>query len=550
MMSQTSIEHLFQLTLPDRGSTGTAPGQADRPTFGHHLFEAAETARSEASRDIDLRDRVSAYPPPDDQNPAADFNSNEPSSSRSELPPQECGACGKANNPAACCGEDSTHSDDSTFAEPADGLAYGADGDDQQPGEAGVDDDEPAEYAVANVSPGTERATTPELGEIAAEDATGNNGGTTKDVAETDPSHPRQCQPMSPSTANSVTRVAAGFATTGNSSQVTHTGEHIPSTLPHANNENAGRAIEASTDAVSTASPKDGKSQRTKQRITASDGDTTSGGENTKSIDAVQVKSERASAAARTSKERGKPADDSRDRSNSGVDSRSVPRKEATAIENASAPTAVQPIQVSVNGSTSKANLDGESAHRTKHAVTAKSETLLQSAMRSSAHGIGRRERSDSAEDTPRIDAARFVSRVSKAIQTAHERGGTLQLRLSPPELGTMRLELSIDNGAMTAALETENPVARQVLLDHLPSLRERLAEQNIRIERFDVDVRQDASGGQADARASQHEHREQGPKHTTPRHTPNRAPDGDDVKPRPAASSHRATKDGINLLA
>jgi flagellar hook-length control protein FliK len=303
-------------------------------------------------------------------------------------------------------------------------------------------------------------------------------------------------------------------------------------------------------DSVSTARPKDGKSQRTKQGITAGNGETSSGGENTKLIDAVPVKSERASAAARTSKERAKPADDSRDRSNSGIDSRSVPRNEATPIANSSAPAAVQPIQPSANGSTSNTNLDGESAHRTKHAVTAKSETLLQSAMRSSAHGIGRRERSDDADDTPRIDAARFVGRVSKAIQTAHERGGTLQLRLSPPELGTIRLELSIENGAMTAALETENPVARQVLLDHLPSLRERLAEQNIRIERFDVDVRQDASGGQADARASQHEHREQGPKHTTPRPTPNRAPDGDDVKPRPAASSHRATKDGINLLA
>jgi flagellar hook-length control protein FliK len=303
-------------------------------------------------------------------------------------------------------------------------------------------------------------------------------------------------------------------------------------------------------DAVSTGSPKDGKSQRTKQGITAGNGDTGSGGENTKLIDAVPAKLERASAAARASKERAKSADDLQDRSNNGIDSRSVPRHEATAIANASALTAVQPIQVSATGSTSKTNLDGELAHGALHAVTAKSESLLQSAMRSSAHGIGRRERSDAAEDAPRIDAARFVSRVSKAIQTAQERGGTLQLRLSPPELGTMRLELSIENGAMTAALETENSVARQVLLDHLPSLRERLAEQNIRIERFDVDVRQDASDGQADARASQHEHREQGSKHTVARHTPNRAPEGDDVKHRSAASSHLTTKDGINLLA
>ncbi len=92
--------------------------------------------------------------------------------------------------------------------------------------------------------------------------------------------------------------------------------------------------------------------------------------------------------------------------------------------------------------------------------------------------------------DLPRVDAARFVGRVAKAVQTAQERGGLVQLRLSPPELGSLRLELSMQNGVMTAAVETETPAARQILLDHLPALRERLAEQNIRIERFDVDVR------------------------------------------------------------
>jgi flagellar hook-length control protein FliK len=114
---------------------------------------------------------------------------------------------------------------------------------------------------------------------------------------------------------------------------------------------------------------------------------------------------------------------------------------------------------------------------------------------RGAAGGTRGGNRAGQTESTPVVDPARFVSRVARAVQTAHERGGPLQLRLSPPELGALRLELSVDRGALTAKIETENSNARQVLLDNLPALRDRLADQNIKVERFDVDVRRDPSG-------------------------------------------------------
>src|SRR5204862_830526 len=58
--------------------------------------------------------------------------------------------------------------------------------------------------------------------------------------------------------------------------------------------------------------------------------------------------------------------------------------------------------------------------------------------------GAGRGNQSASSGDAPAVDPARFVGRVAKAFQTAHDRGGTLQLRLSPPELGSLRLELTV----------------------------------------------------------------------------------------------------------
>jgi flagellar hook-length control protein FliK len=75
------------------------------------------------------------------------------------------------------------------------------------------------------------------------------------------------------------------------------------------------------------------------------------------------------------------------------------------------------------------------------------------------------------------------------------DQGGQLRLRLSPPELGALRLDVSVRDGALSARLEAETPAARAVLLDNLPALRDRLAEQQIRLERFDVDLMDQPQG-------------------------------------------------------
>jgi flagellar hook-length control protein FliK len=93
------------------------------------------------------------------------------------------------------------------------------------------------------------------------------------------------------------------------------------------------------------------------------------------------------------------------------------------------------------------------------------------------------------------VDAARFVGRVEGAVRAAHQRDGRVQVRLSPPELGALRIELTIQNGVISARLEAETPAARNLLLDNLPALRDRLAQQDVRIDQFDVDVRRDSSG-------------------------------------------------------
>ena len=97
---------------------------------------------------------------------------------------------------------------------------------------------------------------------------------------------------------------------------------------------------------------------------------------------------------------------------------------------------------------------------------------------------------------TDQVDRARFVQRVARAFQAAEDGGGQIRLRLNPPELGALRMELTVRDGIMTARLEAETPQARNMLLENLPALRERMQEQNIKIERFDVDLMNQSSGG------------------------------------------------------
>jgi flagellar hook-length control protein FliK len=97
------------------------------------------------------------------------------------------------------------------------------------------------------------------------------------------------------------------------------------------------------------------------------------------------------------------------------------------------------------------------------------------------------------------FDATRVLNRVARAFAAAQDRDGELHLRLSPPELGAMKLEIRIQDGAMVAHMHTETEAARTAIIENLPALRERLNEQGVRIERFDVDLMQRQAGGSPD---------------------------------------------------
>jgi flagellar hook-length control protein FliK len=146
----------------------------------------------------------------------------------------------------------------------------------------------------------------------------------------------------------------------------------------------------------------------------------------------------------------------------------------------------------------------------------------------------GSAERSDGLTEAERV---RFVQRVARAFHSMGDEGGEIRLRLSPPELGSLRVEVSVRDGVMSARLEAETASARNVLLENLPALRERLAEQNIKVERFDVDVRDEQRQTPGEQFAGQHD---------VPRHGQRERSRGQEIK-RPTAIAPAAPQGALS---
>lgn len=65
--------------------------------------------------------------------------------------------------------------------------------------------------------------------------------------------------------------------------------------------------------------------------------------------------------------------------------------------------------------------------------------------------------------------------------------GGSMQIRLDPPELGAMQVRVEMRDGAMSASFETSNDQATRLLSHSLGDLRTSLAAQGVNVEKLQV---------------------------------------------------------------
>lgn len=158
-----------------------------------------------------------------------------------------------------------------------------------------------------------------------------------------------------------------------------------------------------------------------------------------------------------------------------------APAAAATAAQDGSASTATSSATSSSPGQNSTAATSAaNTAPLVSGAVDAAAANRSHSASAGNASGA-----SPTLSDGNRL---RLVQRVARAFQSANSANdGSIKLRLSPPELGSVRIEIKVDGGQMNARLDAETPAARDTLLENLPALRDRLQQQDIKVMRFDV---------------------------------------------------------------
>ncbi len=99
---------------------------------------------------------------------------------------------------------------------------------------------------------------------------------------------------------------------------------------------------------------------------------------------------------------------------------------------------------------------------------------------------------------TPPLPVADQLSGPISAHLLARPSAGEteLQIRLDPPELGTVKLKIVSTNGDVRAELHVSSEAVRRVVESQLPELRQKLDDAGVKVERFVVTA--DPNGGTA----------------------------------------------------
>lgn len=90
----------------------------------------------------------------------------------------------------------------------------------------------------------------------------------------------------------------------------------------------------------------------------------------------------------------------------------------------------------------------------------------------------------------------RLIQRIARSFNRLNAEGGVVNLKLHPPQLGSLNVQVRLEGRDMAAKLTTETVAAKEAIIENLAVLRSRLSEQGFEISTFQVDV----GGGQTDA--------------------------------------------------
>ncbi len=86
------------------------------------------------------------------------------------------------------------------------------------------------------------------------------------------------------------------------------------------------------------------------------------------------------------------------------------------------------------------------------------------------------------------IESDANVARVIRGMHgVVNQQGGAVTLRLSPPDMGIVRIEMQLNAGTVTAQFHTEHESARSLLTQQLGQLRQALEAQGLTVDKLHV---------------------------------------------------------------
>lgn len=97
-------------------------------------------------------------------------------------------------------------------------------------------------------------------------------------------------------------------------------------------------------------------------------------------------------------------------------------------------------------------------------------------------------------------ERVRVIQRIARSFNRISAEGGSINLRLHPEHLGSVSVQVRLEGRSLSARLSTETTAARDAIMQDLPALRQRLADQGFDVTKFQVEV----AGNGADASFAQ----------------------------------------------
>jgi len=158
-------------------------------------------------------------------------------------------------------------------------------------------------------------------------------------------------------------------------------------------------------------------------------------------------------------------------------------------LKHINAAKGADPVSEFKGGRGSKPGINGESFNiQSQTIATNISPQMAAAAITEAVHSAGQHEKPFQG-----FLPTYLVDQVGRQLSRALLKGDrVIRLRLKPPELGTLKIEMDIKDNVLRLDMIVENSSVKELLLSNVHELRNALTEQGVKIEGLDVQVGHD----------------------------------------------------------